>query len=101
MTTNPPHTLLRRREVQSRTGLSRSAIYADKAFPRSIRIGARAVAWVESEVAGWIAERIAVSRQPAANQPAANEASYGASPAAHQVIPRGRKSAKGSLPVGC
>ncbi|HUR42196.1 MAG TPA: AlpA family phage regulatory protein [Verrucomicrobiae bacterium] len=60
--TTSPNTLLRRREVQARTGLSRSAIYADKGFPRAVRIGARAVAWVESEVNRWIEARIAASR---------------------------------------
>ena len=60
-----PARLLRRPEVEARTGLRRAAIYsAIKAgkFPRPVRIGDRAVAWSEAEIDGWIAERIAESR---------------------------------------
>lgn len=56
--------LLRRREVESRTGLSRSSIYARmalKTFPASIDLGGRAVAWREDEVDKWVMERIAES----------------------------------------
>ena len=52
---------LRRPEVEVRTGLSRSAIYARMAsgeFPRPRRIGKRAVAWVEQDIERWLAERI-------------------------------------------
>ena len=52
---------LRRPEVEVRTGLSRSSIYAlmDKGeFPRPRRIGKRAVAWVEQDIERWLAERI-------------------------------------------
>jgi prophage regulatory protein len=37
-------------EVMRRTGKSRSSIYADPRFPRSVKIGPRASAWVESEI---------------------------------------------------
>ncbi len=54
--------LLRLRQVQSTTGLSRSAIY-DMAsrgqFPSPIKIGPRASAWVAAEVDAWIERRIA------------------------------------------
>jgi prophage regulatory protein len=56
--------LLRRREVESRTGLSRSSIYARmalKTFPASIDLGGRAVAWREDEVDQWVLARIAES----------------------------------------
>ena len=52
--------LIRRHTVEEITGLSRSAIYAamdDGAFPRPVRIGKRAVAWRESDIADWIASR--------------------------------------------
>ena len=42
------------------TALSRSAVYAlmaESRFPKPIRIGARAVRWVEQEVADFIASR--------------------------------------------
>ena len=40
-------------EVQIRTGKSRSSIYQgtkDGTFPKPIRIGPRAVAWIEAEI---------------------------------------------------
>lgn len=55
-----PTSLLRRPDVERRVGLSRSAIYArmaERSFPLPVRIGARAVAWRESDVASWIAAR--------------------------------------------
>jgi len=51
--------LLRLAAVREVTGLSRSSIYADPEFPKPVRIGPRAVAWVEDEVRIWIDERIA------------------------------------------
>ncbi len=59
---------LRRPAVLARTGLSCSTIYdlmAKGQFPRRVKIGVRAVGWLESEVADWIASRIAASRQAA------------------------------------
>ena len=52
--------LLRRPEIESRTGLSRSSIYAMMArgtFPRPLRIGQRAVAWDEATIENWLATR--------------------------------------------
>ena len=54
--------LIRRKEVQSKTGLGASSIYAEMAkghFPKPIVLSERRVAWVESEIDTWIAERIA------------------------------------------
>ena len=53
--------MLRRKEVEQITGRSRSAIYDGMAagtFPKPVKIGARAVAWPESAIREWIAERI-------------------------------------------
>lgn len=53
--------MLRRNEVEAITGRSRSAIYegiATGTFPRPVKIGARAVAWPESVIRKWIAERM-------------------------------------------
>lgn len=61
---NPVH-LLRLPEVQQRVGLSRSSIYlrvASGEFPSPVNLGGRAVAWVDTEVQNWIAERITLSR---------------------------------------
>jgi prophage regulatory protein len=48
------------------TGLGRSILYqleaADR-FPKRIHLTARAVGWIESEVQGWLAERVAFSRR--------------------------------------
>lgn len=52
--------LLRRPDVEQRTGLSRSSIYRmmdEGDFPRPIRIGRRAVAWRASDLERWQAER--------------------------------------------
>ncbi len=51
---------LRRPAVEAVTGLSRSSIYEmmDKGeFPRPIRIGKRSVAWPQSSIETWLAER--------------------------------------------
>ena len=63
-----PVRVLRLPRVQARTGLSRSSIYmrvANRSFPQPIRLGARAVGWIESEVDAWIREQIAASRSSA------------------------------------
>jgi prophage regulatory protein len=60
-----PSRVLRLKEVCRVTGLGRSFIYqlqAERRFPQSIKIGARAVGWLESEVREWIDSRIRVSR---------------------------------------
>lgn len=63
--------ILRRKQVEARTGLCRSSIYAkinqdssrpdefDASFPKPIRLGTRAVGWLEHEVDAWIESRIA------------------------------------------
>mgnify|MGYP000190916039 CR=1 FL=1 len=67
-------TILRRKQVEARTGLPRSSIYArlkpnpkrpddyDPTFPQPVSIGAKAVGWIESEVDEWIATQIKKSR---------------------------------------
>ncbi len=52
--------ILRRPEVESRTGLSRSTLYAMvavQAFPAPIKLGVRAVGWLETEVTDWLERR--------------------------------------------
>ena len=52
--------LLTLRDVTAATALSRSAVYAmmaESRFPKPIRIGNRAVRWVEQEVRDFIASR--------------------------------------------
>lgn len=58
--------LIRRKNVEKRTSLSRSRIYAllkEKKFPQPIRLGRMSVAWIESEISEWIAERISEFRK--------------------------------------
>lgn len=58
--------ILRLKEVQARTGLSRSTLYERiKAgtFPQPISLGIRAVGFLESEINNWIEARIQESRQ--------------------------------------
>ncbi|WP_229624312.1 AlpA family transcriptional regulator [Vibrio parahaemolyticus] len=56
---------LKLKEVMDKTALSRSAIYrkmSEDAFPKSVNLGDRAVAWVESEIDDWM-ERLLLNRQ--------------------------------------
>jgi len=60
-----PIRVLRLPEVCSVTGLGRSMIYqmeADQRFPKRVRIGTRAVGWLEGEVRAWLQKRIELSR---------------------------------------
>ncbi len=57
-----PIQILRRRQVEARTGYSRSTIYlriAEGLWPRPVRIGPRAVGWPAEEVQAMNAARIA------------------------------------------
>lgn len=52
--------LLRRPEVEFRTGLSRSTIYdwmKRGEFPQPVKLGARLVAWRESDIRAWLETR--------------------------------------------
>jgi len=56
---------IRKAELPAYVGLQRSAIaemIAAGEFPKPIKISAQGVAWLESEVALWQAQRIAASR---------------------------------------
>ncbi len=60
MTENLIKTVSRRPAVQRRTGLSRSTIYAKMAegdFPRLIKLGKRAVGWLDSDIDEWLESR--------------------------------------------
>ncbi|MGC1387871.1 MAG: AlpA family transcriptional regulator [Steroidobacteraceae bacterium] len=62
---DPNERALRLRQVCQFTGLGRSMIYqmqAEGRFPRRIKLGERAVGWLESEVRDWLATRIETSR---------------------------------------
>ena len=54
--------LLRLPEVIHQCGLSRSTLYdliARNAFPAQVSLGGKNVAWLQSEITAWMAERVA------------------------------------------
>jgi prophage regulatory protein len=58
--------ILRLPAVITRTGLSRSGIYAKVRtgeFPKPISIGIRSIGWIDSEIQQWIADRVKASRE--------------------------------------
>lgn len=59
--------LLRRREVEVITGLSRSSIYRlqeEGTFPRAVRVGRAGVRWKESDIRTWLESRPVVKSGP-------------------------------------
>ncbi|WP_354624220.1 AlpA family transcriptional regulator [Psychromonas sp. MME2] len=53
---------IRLKEVMNITGLGRATVYkyiANEHFPKSVSLGDRAVAWIESEIHDWMLERVA------------------------------------------
>jgi prophage regulatory protein len=57
--------ILRRKRVEGKVGLGRSAIYEQMAagtFPKCIKLGPRAVGWLETEIDDWLQSRIQASR---------------------------------------
>ncbi len=67
--------ILRRKQVEARTGLSRSSIYArlrqnpkrpgdyDSTFPKPISVGAKAVGWIEAEIDAWLTAQVEKRRK--------------------------------------
>lgn len=58
--------ILRRNQVEARTGLRRSTIYdhiKTGAFPSPIKLGAKSVGWIEAEINAWLEARINDSRK--------------------------------------
>lgn len=62
---NMKNSLIRLHEVLNRTGYSKAWIYALMSkgeFPQSVKIGTRAIAFIEREIDDWVEQRIAESR---------------------------------------
>lgn len=56
--------LITRRDVEALTGLKRAFIYRAMSvgqFPKPVKIGPKAVRWVEAEIREWVQNRIAES----------------------------------------
>ena len=54
--------IIRRREVEAATGMSRSSIYrmvAAGEFPAPVKLSARSVGWKAGDVADWLESRVA------------------------------------------
>ena len=52
--------MLRRPQVEARTGLSRSTLYdwmKKGKFPQPVKLGERLVAWRESDITAWLESR--------------------------------------------
>lgn len=61
-TNQKPLSILRRKEVEARTALSRSTLYErirSGSFPAPINLGGKAVGWIEHEIDDWILRQIA------------------------------------------
>jgi len=57
--------ILKRPQVSAGTGIPRSTLYAkiqNGEFPRPIKLGARSVGWLASDVSEWIAAQVKKSR---------------------------------------
>lgn len=55
--------ILRRKEVEARTKLSRSTIYArikNGTFPAPVPLGPKSVGWIESEIDSFLADCMAM-----------------------------------------
>ena len=71
----PALTILRRKQVEARSGLSCSSIYAklnyspkrpadyEPTFPAPISLGPKAVGWIEAEIEAWLTEQIKKGRK--------------------------------------
>ena len=60
--------ILRRPDVEALTGLSRSTIYKfmrDGTFPKPVKLGPRAVGWVEDHIDAWINDRTGEAKSDA------------------------------------
>ncbi len=53
--------LIKLKEVMAKTSLGHSSIYkfiSEGTFPKQVSLGAKSVAWVESEVDDWIEKKV-------------------------------------------
>jgi prophage regulatory protein len=65
------HKILRLPDVVDRVGFSRSTIYdfvSKGRFPAPVRIGVRAVGWLDTDINDWIDQQVNQSRRPATHR---------------------------------
>jgi len=93
-----PNRLLRLPECLHKTGLSKSAFQkkiSEGEIPRPVSLGARSVAWPESEIDAWIAEKLAQPREPNRGADVARAVRY-----ARQAIRRKKEAATSKTSEG-
>ncbi|WP_394168954.1 AlpA family transcriptional regulator [Saccharospirillum alexandrii] len=65
--------ILRLKDVMEQTGLARSTVYKSidaGTFPKPVPLGGRSVGWIDSEIIGWIEDKVKI-RDEKALQPIA------------------------------
>ncbi|WPL19890.1 putative transcriptional regulator [Thiorhodovibrio winogradskyi] len=58
-------TIIRPADIKAASGYSRSHAYSlmkRGEFPQAVKLGARAVGWLKSDIDQWLAERVKASR---------------------------------------
>lgn len=53
--------IVRMPETEKKTGYSKASIYrlmAEGNFPKQIKLGARAIGWIESDIDNWILSKV-------------------------------------------
>jgi prophage regulatory protein len=102
--------ILRLRQVEQKVGLKSSSIYqkiSEGVFPSQVRLGARAVGWIESEIDAWIAAQVEKSRAiPHAEvvrvdekMPVLTEAQAAPETLPHKILPQPGSTPKPRLPA--
>jgi prophage regulatory protein len=73
--------ILRIRDVMAKTGLSQSQVYeliARSEFPMQLKLGPKAVGWVESEIEAWIKDKMDARAHDAKSNRALQNAKFSA-----------------------
>ena len=83
--------ILRLPQVCQVTGFCRSMIYlleSQQRFPHRVRLGTRAVGWLEDEVQAWLLRRVQGSRNESAGEPLVSAIEAASSPADAPSLPQ-------------
>ncbi len=66
MSNTDPNTVLRMPKTSAKSGLSKPSIYrkvADGTFPKPIKLGKRAIGWLEKDIEDWISNQIEATKK--------------------------------------